>query len=50
MAETNEQETTEDTTYVNKYGAGWEVSGAAYKPTKLGGVVSDADGNIQPIQ
>jgi len=48
MAETNEQ--TEETPYVNKFGAGWEVSGAEYKPTKLGGIVSDEDGNIEPIQ
>lgn len=48
MDETNEQ--TEESQYVNKFGAGWEVSGAEYKPTKLGGVVSDEDGNIQPIQ
>jgi len=48
MTETNEQ--TEETLYVNKFGAGWEVSGAEYKPTKLGGVVSDEDGNIQPIE
>lgn len=49
MSENND-ETNETSTYENKYGAGWEVSGAEYVPTKLGGVVSDADGNIQPIQ
>ena len=46
----NNTETNEEPVYVNKYGAGWEVSGAEYKPTKLGGVVSDEDGNIEPIQ
>jgi hypothetical protein len=44
-------ETTEDPIpYVNMFGAGWEVSGAQYTPTKLGGVECDENGNIKPIQ
>lgn len=46
----NNVETNETPTYENKYGAGWEVSGTEYTPTKLGGVVCDENGNIQPIQ
>ena len=49
MSDTNE-ENNNDAKYVNIYGAGWEVSGAEYTPIKLGGVVCDENGNIQPIQ